>query len=302
MSNAMKQQSNFIRLAKCFLGKHFPVFSTRLFMRRKLGYNLDFNNPKTLNQKMQWLKIFVYSKDQSVADRIDKYKVRFIVEEAGLGHTLTRLYGVWNRAEDIDWDSLPKTFAIKCNHGSGYNILCRDKTTFDKKAATKKLNKWMHDNYGYENAELIYDFINHKILCEELIETEDGLPPKDYKIFCYYGEPKLLFVAQDRYEGHTKFDYYDTEWNWIDVRNGHPNAKEHMKRPEFLDEMFDAARKLSKDYPIVRVDFYHESGKLYFGELTFLHFGGVQSFEPGEYDYTFGELFPIDFEKLKKTK
>ena len=297
MSTVSHRQSRHVRNLKCFLGKHFPIFSTKLFMRRKLGYDLDMNHPKSLNQKMQWLKIKVYSHDQSVADRIDKYKVRSIIEKAGLGHTLTKLYGVWSNASEIDWDSLPNEFVIKCNHGSGYNIICRDKTHFDTVEATKKLDRWMHENYGYENAELIYDLIEHKIICEELIKTEDGLPPKDYKVFCSYGEPKLLFVAQDRYEGHTKFDYYDTEWNWIDVRNGHPNAAVHMKKPDFADELFDAARILSKDYPIVRVDFYHENGRLYFGELTFLHFGGVQCFEPSSYDFKFGELFPLDTAK-----
>lgn len=302
MSNNGHKQSALVRSIKCFMGKHFPIFSTRLFMRRKLGYDLDIDNPKTLNQKMQWLKIFVYSNDPSVADRIDKYKVRKIVENAGLGYTLTCLYGVWDRAEDIPWEELPKKFVLKCNHGSGYNIVCTDKDCLNKKLVIKKLNKWMRENYGYENAELIYDYIEHKIICEEYIETKDGLPPKDYKIFCYYGEPKFLFVAQDRYEGNTKFDYYDTDWNWIDVRNGHPNASKHMDKPLFLKEMFDAARKLSNEYPIVRVDFYYENNRLYFGELTFLHFGGITGFVPNEYDYRFGDLFPIDIDALRKKK
>lgn len=293
------KQSALARNLKCFLGKNFPLFSTRLFMRRKLGYDLDLENPKSLNQKMQWLKIYVYSNDKRVADRIDKYKVRTIIEESGLGNTLTKLYGVWDKAEDIDWDKLPRKFVLKCNHGSGYNIICKDKSEFDTNKAIKQLNKWMSENYGYENAELIYDYVEHKIICEEFIETEDGLPPKDYKIFCSYGQPKLLFVAQDRYEGNTKFDYYDTDWNWIDVRNGHPNAAKHMEKPDYLDEMLDAASKLSKEFPLVRVDFYHENGRLYFGELTFLHFGGVQCFDPGDYDFKFGSLFPLDIEKLK---
>lgn len=294
-----KKQSQLVRAAKCLLGKHCPVLATRIFMRRKLNYGLNLNDPKTLNQKMQWLKLNVYSNDQHIADCVDKYKVRAIVENAGLGDILTQLYGVWENAENIDWDKLPNRFVLKCNHGSGYNIICKDKENFNKRQAINQLNKWMSENYGYENAELIYDLVDHKIICEEYIDTEDGLPPKDYKVFCQYGQPKLLFVAQDRYDGNTKFDYYDLNWNWINVRNGHPNAEKRMERPSFLEEMCKAASILSKDFPLVRVDFYHENGKLYFGELTFLHFGGVQCFEPDKYDYIFGEMFPLDIKKLK---
>lgn len=295
-------RKNFIRRLKCFLGKHFPVLATHLLMKRTLGYGLELEHPQTFNQKLQWLKLFVYSNNQRVSDCIDKFKVRDIVKEAGCDYALTKLYGVWDRAEDINWEELPERFVLKCNHGSDYNIICKDKHHFDKTAAIKTINEWMQENYGYENAELIYDTIKHKIICEEYIETEDGLPPKDYKIFCFYGEPKILFVAQDRFEGNTKFDYYDLNWNWIDVRNGHPNAAIHLQKPKFLEEMLNVAKILTKEFPLVRVDFYYEKGKLYFGELTFLHFAGLQRFDPEEYDYKFGALFPIDIKLLKRKR
>lgn len=298
----MALKSSCTRNLKRFFGKNFPVFATDFLMKRKLGYGLELENPRTLNQKLQWLKLYVYSNNQRVSDCADKFKVRDIVKEAGYEHILTKLYGAWDCAKDINWDILPEKFVLKCNHGSGYNLICKDKKSFDKTTAVKILDGWMQENYGYENAELIYDLIKHKIICEEFIDTEDGLPPKDYKIFCFYGEPKLLFVAEDRYENNTKFDYFDINWNWINVRNGHPNASVHLKRPDFLEEMLDVAKNLTKEFPLVRIDFYHEHGKLYFGELTFLHYGGVKCFEPEEFDYKFGDLFPIDVKQLKNRK
>lgn len=270
-----------------------PELNTRIIFRLSLGYNLNFKNPKTLNEKLQYLKLFYYSGMDDVTRCVDKYLVRSFVAEKGLSHTLTKLYGVWENANEIPWDKLPNNFVIKCNHGSGYNIICEDKTQFDTNIATELLNRWLVSKYGREHSEMVYEKIQPRIICEELIQTNDGLPPKDYKVFCSYGKPMFLFVAQDRINNNTKFDFYDTRWNWIDVRNGHSNAPQHLEKPNFLEELLKSASILAEDYPIVRIDFYHENQRLYFGEMTFLHFGGVTPFQPSNYDTIFGELFPI---------
>lgn len=208
------------------------------------------------------------------------------------GYYLVDLYGVYNDAEEIDFDSLPKSFVLKCNHGSGSVICCKDKSELDIKETKIKLNAWLKEDYAKTHAELSYVGIVPRIICERFLKTEDGKPPKDYKIFCSYGVPKFLYVASDRYDGHTKFDYYDLEWNWINVKNDHPNAGPVLPKPVNLAEMLTLASKLSKPFPLVRVDLYNENNEIIFGELTFCHCSGVAAFQPDSYDKYFGNLFP----------
>lgn len=282
--------------------KSFPVMATKIKYRIVTGTKLNLKKPRTMNEKMQWLKLNTYRNNSLVEKCCDKYRVHEYVVECGCGEILNELYGKWDKVEDIDWNSLPSSFVIKCNHGSGQNIICRDKREFNIEDAVSKLQKWMEEPYGVTNVELIYNNIPRCIIAEKYIETEDGLPPKDYKVFCSYGEPKLLFVASERNGDFAKFDYYTTNWEWIPVTNNHPNG-EIMDKPIFLEQILDYARKLSKPFPIVRVDFYYENGRVIFGELTFLHFGGSAPFDPPEYDYIFGELFNIEQElEMRKGK
>ena len=270
-----------------------PIAATKARYKKCMGYVPNLKMPKTLNEKMQYLKLHDYWNKPIISQCTDKYAVREYVKDKGCGEILNELYSVYRTVDDINWDALPNEFVLKCNYGSGGNIICHDKSSLNIEDAKGKLRKWMKESSGLERVEYSYEGIERKIICEKFIETEDGKPPRDYKIFCSYGEPKLLFVATDRYEGHTKFDYFTPEWEWIDVRNGHPNAGPSVKKPERLDDMLDYARKLSKGFPIVRVDLYCEFNQIIFGELTFLHFGGVTPFDPVEYDKTFGNLFPL---------
>lgn len=184
---------------------------------------------------------------------------------------------------------------LKCNHGCGGNIICRDKSKLDTREAARKLDNWMYQEYGLEHVEYSYEGIPRKIICEKVIETEDGQLPRDYKIFCSYGEPKLIYVISDRKEDTENLDYFTPEWEWIPVRNGVlTNAGPSIQKPGNLQDLLNYASKLSKDFPIVRVDLYSEFGKVIFGELTFLPTGGCFKLDPPEYDRKFGELFPID--------
>ena len=211
---------------------------------------------------------------------------------AGGGDYLVELYGVYDDAKKINFDELPNSFVLKCNHGSGSVICCEDKSKLDKEEAKRKLNMWLREDYAKTHAELSYVGIKPKIICERYIKTEDGKPPKDYKIFCSYGVPKFLYVASDRYDGQTKFDYYDLEWNWIDVKNDHPNAGPVLPKPQNFQEMLELASKLSKPFPLVRVDLYNEYNEILFGELTFCHCSGVAAFQPDSYDKYYGDFFP----------
>lgn len=276
-----------------------PTMASKIRYRYYMKKKLDLKQPQTLNEKMMYLKLTKYWNQRFVADCADKYTVRTYVEDRGCPELLIELYGAWDRVEDINWDSLPNKFAIKCNHGSGYNIVCRDKSVFDIEDAKIRLSKWMKESYGVERAEQgIYSKINRKIIAEKFIETSDGKPPKDYKFFCSYGEVKFLFVASDRIDDQTKFDYYYPDWTWIPVKNQHPNVGP-VEKPKMLDEMMRYASILSKDFPLVRVDLYNEGNQIIFGELTFTHFGCLNSFEPDEYDKVFGQCFP-NVEELKK--
>ena len=272
--------------------KRFPIAATKIKFRLVTGEKLDLKNPRSLNQKMQKLKLYDYNNNAMVTQCCDKYAVREYVKSCGCGEILNELYGQWTLPEQIEWDKLPKKFVLKCNHGSGGNIICKDKEQLDKEKTIQELKTFMAAEYGTTNIELVYDRIPRCVIAEKFIDTADGLPPKDYKIFCSYGEPKLLFVACDRYEGNVKFDFYTPDWEWLPVRNIHPNAG-RIEKPPFIAEMMDYARMLSKPFPIVRVDFYYEDNKVIFGELTFLHYGGMSPFDPPEYDEKFGELFPL---------
>lgn len=284
----------------CILASRInPEYASKVRYRYYVGKPLNLSNPQTLNEKMMYLKLRVYWDKQYVADRADKYKVHQIVKEMGCSEILNELYGAWERVEDIEWDKLPQKFAIKCNHGSGYNIICKDKFTFNIPEAEEKLRIWMEEKYGVERAEQgIYSRIKPMIIAEKFIETADNKPPKDYKFFCSYGEVKFLFVASDRIDGQTKFDYYWPDWSWIPVKNQHPNVGP-VEEPKMLGKMMEYARKLSKDLPLIRVDLYNEGEQIIFGELTFTHFGCLNSFDPDEYDSVFGQCFP-DVTTIKK--
>lgn len=274
-----------------FGAKIAPKLVTIVLFRHHIGYWPDLKNPKSLNEKLQYLKLNKFRNNPLITECVDKYAVRNYVKRKGCAKYLTKLIGVWDNANEIDFSKLPNEFVLKCNHGSGTNIICKDKKSLNIEDVRNQLDTWMKEDFGDYRAELIYDNVPHKIICEELINTNDGKPPKDYKFFCGYGKAQFLFVASDRYDGNTKFDYYDIDWNWIPVENGHPNAGNVIQKPDKFDEMVTVAEKLSEDFPLVRVDLYNENGRIIFGELTFLHHSGLCPYSPREFDFEFGEKF-----------
>lgn len=293
------EKDNFVKkitkkIFGCF-AEFAPETATKILFKKYLGYSLDMKNPQTLNEKLQYLKLRTYRKNSLVTQCADKYEVRKYVEQCGCEKNLINLLGVWDNANNIDFDKLPNKFVLKCNHGSGTNIICTDKSKLDIDESRKNLNGWLKESFGKQRVEMSYSEIKRKIIAEEYIETKDKKPPKDYKIFCSYGKPKFLFVASDRYNNQTKFDYFTIDWMWIPVKNGHPNAeKDTILKPEGFDEMLECAKKLSKPFPLVRVDFYYENNKVLFGELTFLHFGGLTPFDPKSFDLKFGKMIDND--------
>lgn len=269
--------------------KYCPVLATQLLYKMVFGSFINFKDPKTINEKMQWLKINRYSDNELVTKCADKYAVREFVIEKGCSELLNDCYGHWYNVEEIDWDSLPDKFVLKCTHGSGYNIICENKDNFNKDKAIRQLDMWMHETYGYENCEMIYEKIKPQIIAEKFIETNDGKAPTDYKFFCSYGNPKFLYVM---YGNDEIQDYYTDSWERLPIRSaGRPNSFLDVDKPVAFEDMKKYASMLSRDFPMVRVDFYCED-RIIFGELTFLTTGGFTKYDPKEYDLILGNLFP----------
>lgn len=289
-----------IRPAWRWFSKRSPVLATRIIYRKHFGVNLNLHNPQRFTEKSQWLKLYKYSHNPIVTQCIDKYGVREYVTEHGCGELLNDLIGCWDTVDEIPWDTLPSKFALKCTHGCGFNIICEDKNKLDIDEAKKKLKKWMESRYDSDAVELVYDEIVPRIICERYIESTPGSYPNDYKLFCSYGDTKLVYVATGHSENvaHYPIDYFTPDWDWIPVRNGpHINAGEKcVPKPSQLPQMMEYAKTLASDFPLCRVDFYIENNQIRFGELTFLPTGGLCNFQPQSFDVEFGKLFPIDKE------
>ena len=258
--------------------------------KRRMGREVELDNPTKFNDKLQWLKLNWY--DPLATKCADKYEVReFVVDRIGEEY-LNELYAVYESVDEIDIDKLPKSFVLKGTHGSGFNIICKDKYKMDWNTEFKKMRRWLRTNYYWGNREWVYKDVKPRIICEKYIETEDGKPLKDYKIFCFDGEPKFLYIAVDR-GIDTKFDFYDIEWNKLPVSQYYPTSNYIIDKPNNFNQMLDCAKILSQDFPHVRVDLYSNKDDITFGELTFFHFSGMRKFEPEKYDEIFGSYLKL---------
>lgn len=259
------------------------------FLGRKRLLHLDA--PVRFNEKLQWLKL--HCKKEEYTKLVDKYEVKSIVAgKIGEQYIIPTL-GVWNKFDDIDFNKLPNQFVLKCTHDSGGLVICTDKARFDVSMARKKINKSLKRKYFFEHREYPYKNVPPRIIAEKYMADESGWQLKDYKVFCFNGEPKFIEVDYDRYIGH-KLNVYDLDWNFVDFYMTSPNDRDvHIERPRKLEEMVNLARILSKDDIFVRVDFYSINDKLYFGELTYHPGCGMIDFHPDEYDYKLGEMLHL---------
>ncbi len=276
------------------------ILPDSLYLRWKfkfdMGRPLYLKNPKTYNEKLQWLKL--YYKNPEYSKLVDKVEAKkHVAALIGDGYIIPT-YGVWNSVDEIDWERLPNQFVIKVTSDSGGIVVCKDKNSLDTEKAKEKLKKGWGVNYYKYNKEYPYKNVKPRIIAEQYMEDESG-ELCDYKIFCFNGTPKALFVASDRQkkDEETKFDFYDTEWNHLPFTNGHPNSNVPKMRPENFNKMLEIAEKLSAGMPHVRVDLYNVKGKIYFGELTFFHWSGTVPFNPESWDYTFGEWLVLPEKK-----
>ena len=287
------KKSRLYRYTDKILKKSFflpNITRMRLLFRFRHGYSLNLEHPRTYNEKLQWLKIHDRHKEYTnMVDKIEAKKyVASIIGEEYIIPTLA----VFNSIEEINFDILPNQFVMKCTHDSGGIVVCTDKYKLNRDEAIKKMRKGLRTKYSKYNMEYPYDDVVPRIIVEPFLVDESGYELKDYKFFCFNGIAKCLFVATDRPDD-TKFDFFDMEWNHLPIINGHPNNPTPIPRPQNFEKMVEISEKLSSGIPHVRVDLYNIGGKIYFGELTFFHWGGMTKIEPLEWDYKLGDMLVL---------
>lgn len=269
------------------------------YLKRKykacMGKEIHLDSPQTFNEKLQWLKL--HDRKPEYTTMVDKYAVKMYVADIIGEKYIIPTLGVWNHFDEIDFDKLPNQFVLKCTHDSGGIVICKDKNKLDLKSAKKKIEKSLKQNYYWSGREWPYKDVKPRIIAEEYMIDESGYELKDYKFFCFNGEPKMMFIATDR-GSDTKFDFYDMEFNHLPFTNGHPNANKQIKKPKNYSTMLALSAKLSFGIPHVRVDFYNINGKIYFGELTLFHWSGLVPFEPEEWDYKLGSWLKLPERKF----
>lgn len=270
---------------EAFLKKMFPKY---------MGYALNLDNPKTFSEKLQWMKLYV--RKPIYTTMVDKYEAKkYLANRIDSKYIIPNL-GVWDNFDEIDFDTLPNQFVLKCTHDSGGIVICKDKSTFDKKRARRIINKSLKRDYYLIAREWPYKNVPRRILAEEYIEELGNADLLDYKMYSFHGEPKLTVVCSERFsEGGTRMNYYDLDWNFINISISHykPSNKHYVKPPHY-DEMKMLCKQLSKDFPFLRVDFYDVNNHLYVGELTLYPGAGFIKIEPSEFDYKMGEWLRLE--------
>ncbi len=282
------------------VGKIIP---DRLYIQMKhlqwFGHLCDFKNPQTFNEKLQWLKL--YDRNPVYTTMVDKYEAKkYVSDRIGAEYVIPAVGGPWEKFDEIDFDTLPEQFVLKTTHDCGGVVICKDKTHFDKQKAKQFLEMHLKNNYYLTAREWPYKNVKPRIFAEAYMKDESQAGRQveqltDYKFFCFDGEVKALFIATDRADSstETKFDFFDAEFNHLEIIQGHPNADFPPQKPAAFELMKQLASVLSKGIPQVRVDFYEVGNRIYVGELTLFHFSGNVPFKPEEWDYTFGSWIKL---------
>lgn len=258
----------------------------------KLNKNLDLGNPKSFNEKLQWLKL--YDRNPKYSKLVDKYEVREFISNSIGEEYLIPMIGVWDSVDEINFELLPKQFVLKCTHDSGSVVVCTDKEELDVEKVKKKLNIALKRNYYYPSREWTYKNVKPRIIAEQYMVNDSGEELKDYKFMCFNGEVKCSFVCLNRYSGNgLNVNFYDMNWNLMPFERHYPCSKIKVEKPTKFEKMVELATILSQEIPFVRVDFYEINGSIYFGELTFYPGAGYEEFTPEEYDYILGSWIKL---------
>ena len=259
----------------------------------KLHRKLNLKNPRRYTEKIQYYKL--YYRNEKMPICVDKYRVREYLESKGLSNILVKLYGVYEKVEDIPFETLPNKFVLKTSNGSGTNIICRDKNKLSKEKILANVNKFLKQSSASAGREWAYAMGVPKVIIEELLEDHNSLDGAiwDYKYLCFNGKPEYVVLDIDRFTNH-KRNIYDVEWIDQHVISDHPCIDDRtFEKPKNYERMVEIATKLSEDFPAVRVDLYNINGRIYFGELTFFPWSGYVQFNPDSFDFEMGKKFRL---------
>lgn len=288
IENSLKPE-NFVRLSDK------KAIKVRYYLN--FGKYPDLKHPKTFNEKLQWLKL--YDRRPEYTKLVDKYEVKkYVANRIGEEYIIPTL-GVWNNAEEIDFDSLPNQFVLKCTHDSESIVICKNKAEFDISVAKKKLTDCLKKSLFLWGREWPYKNVKPRIIAEEYLKNDNGTLLNDYKFFCFNGEVKTLLIVSERFEGGSKLDYFDLSGNHMPIKHTYPNAATPPALPKHFEQMKKLAEILSVGYPHIRLDFYECNGKIYFGEMTFFTGSGFLPFTPESWDETFGSWIQLPHKKTK---
>ena len=264
----------------------------KLLFRLKCGYKLNLKNPKTYNEKIQWIKL--HDLNPLMPKCCDKYAVREYVESKGCGEILNTLIWEGFNPADIPFDELPDKFVIKVTHGSTFNIICTDKSKLNREEVIRKCNKWLKAKFLEAYGEWFYGIERPRVIVEKFLDDGTGRL-RDYKIYCFNGIPRYIGVdSGDDSKGTNFKDIYDTDWNLIKgYEMAYPNSGVALEKPEALVDLLKYARILSEDFLHARTDFYIVDGKVVFGEITFSNSAGFGRVAPEEFALKMGAYLKL---------
>lgn len=291
-------------IAACIRKLYFLFPDDSIYLRLvyifEMGHWLSYSHPRRFTEKLQWLKI--HDRKPQYIKMVDKIAVKEYVANIIGNQYIIPTLGIWDHFEDIDFDSLPRQFVLKTNHGSGSSgvVICKDKNSFDRENAMKLLEKGLKRNTYNKYREWPYKNVQPKIFAERMLsespkDSFDAKDLTDYKFYCFSGEPKYCQVIQGRNTEET-IDFFDSDWNhqkFIGLNPKAKNARVCPKRPKQLDSMLSIARNLSADIPFARVDLYEVQDELKFGEITFYPNSGFGRFTPSHYDIILGGMLKV---------
>lgn len=291
-----------VRAVASAIGKRNPELVVRIRYFLRFHRRINLNNPKTLNEKIQYLSLRT---DTSEWTRLsDKFLVREYVKECGLENILVHQYGVWDSADEIDFSMLPDRFVIKTTHRSGDAIFVKDKSQTDMAFLKEQIGLALKRTYGLSEGNLHYSRIHPRVIAEELLEN-DAVSASysssviDYKIWCFNGKAYYIWVCTDRSHEGAKVLLYDTDWNVhpeYSVFTRHYMRGIVIPKPVGIDRMLEIAEKLAKPFPVVRVDLYNVAGKVYFSEMTFTSLGGYMDFYNDDFLRMTGSMINLNSE------